>query len=281
MSTQGLHIKRRAGPLPRKWAIVLQVGLLVSWILVWEYVPKIPGLSRVSTFFDPFFISSPTRTWAALTSLLSGTSLVGSIWPFMRETLQSALVGTAIGMGVGTTLGLLLSNSEKLNQVFRPFILALNSIPRIAMIPIIVVLLGATSATAIASAAITAFFTVFFNAYAGGRQIPPQVIENAAVLGATATQLMRNVRLPFVMAWAFASLPNALSHGLLSTVTAEILTGYAGMGRLLVLAVGQANSHLTISVVIMLSVVGLGLVLLSDLLRKRWLHWWVGGRAAA
>jgi NitT/TauT family transport system permease protein len=281
VSTTGLRIRPRAGPLPRKWAIVLQIALLIAWILIWEYVPKIPGLSKVSTFLDPFFISSPTRTWGALTALLSGTSLVGSIWPFMRETLQSALIGTAIGMAVGTGLGLLLSNSERLNQVFRPFVLALNSVPRIAMIPIIVVLLGATSATAIASAAITAFFTVFFNAYAGGRQIPAQVLDNATVLGATPMQLMRSVRLPFVMAWAFASLPNAVSHGLLSTVTAEILTGYAGMGRLLVLAVGQANSHLTISVVIMLSFVGLALVLVSDLLRKRWLHWWVGGRAAA
>jgi NitT/TauT family transport system permease protein len=277
----GLLLRRRPGPLPRKWAIVLQIGLLVAWLLIWEFVPKIPGVAKISTFFDPFFISSPTRTWGALSQLLNGTSLVGSIWPFMRETLQSALIGTAIGMVVGTTLGLLLSNSEKANQVLRPFILAFNSVPRIAMIPIIVVLLGATSATAIASASITAFFTVFFNAYAGGRQIPAQVLDNAAVLGATPTQLMRNVRLPFVIAWAFASLPNAVSHGLLSTVTAEILTGYAGMGRLLILAVGQANSHLTISVVLMLSVVGLGLVLGSDLMRKRWLHWWVGGRSAA
>ena len=71
MIAQGLRIKSRPGPLPRKWAIVLQIGLLIAWILIWEFVPKIPGLSKVSTFFDPFFISSPTRTWGALTSLLS------------------------------------------------------------------------------------------------------------------------------------------------------------------------------------------------------------------
>ena len=269
----------RRKPLSPRQTLFFQVLFVVSMLLGWELVPKIPDLSTISPIFDVFFISAPTRVWTTLGNMYAGTAISGPIWPYLRETLQNALQGTAIGLVSGTIFGLLMSNDERLNQILRPFVISLNAVPRIAIIPIIVILLGATGATAVASASITSFFTVFFNAYAGGRATPGQVLDNVRVMGATPFQVMRHVRLPYVVAWSFASLPNAVSHGLLSVVTAEILTGYAGMGRLLIFAVGSASASLTIAVVIVLSSLGVILVTLSDQLRRRWLHWWIEGRA--
>ncbi len=268
-------------PLGRGSALLLQALVILVLLAGWEYVPKLPNLSKISPIFDAYFISAPSRVFQTLVEMFSGTSISGPIWPYLRETVQNALIGTCIGMVGGMVVGLLMSNDARLNQILRPFVVSLNAVPRIAIIPIMVILLGASGATAIASASITSFFAVFFNAYTGGRATPGQVLENARVLGATPTQVMRHVRLPYVLAWSFASLPNALSLGLLSVVTAEILTGYAGTGRLLIFAIGSASSSLTIAVVIVLSTMGVALVAISDLLRRRWLHWWIGGRASA
>ena len=260
--------------------MTLQLLIVASALAGWEYVPKIEGAAKISPLFDVFFISSPSRVYQTLVNLATGKALSGPIWPFIQVTVTTALVGTLIGMAIGTALGLLLSNDRRINQVFRPFVVALNAVPRIAIIPIIVILLGASTGTSVTTAAITGFFSVFFNAYEGGRSLPSQALENAKVLGASSYQMMRFVRLPYVVAWSFATLPNAISHGLLAVVTAEILTGYAGMGRLLIFAIGAASASLTIAVVVVLSAVGLVLVALGDVVRRRWLHWWIEGRAA-
>jgi len=274
------RLVRRNVRLSRRTTLILQVLIVVAALLGWEYVPKIEGASKISPLFDVFFISSPTRVYQTLVNLANGKALSGPIWPFIQVTVTTAVVGTLIGMVFGTALGLLLSNDRRLNQILRPFVVSLNAVPRIAIIPIIVILLGASTGTSVMTAAITGFFSVFFNAYEGGRSLPPQALDNARVLGASPYQMMRFVRLPYVVAWSFATLPNAISHGLLSVVTAEILTGYAGMGRLLIFAIGAASASLTIAVVVTLSVVGLVLVALGDVIRRRWLHWWIDGRAA-
>lgn len=271
---------RRRRRFARRQALLFQALLIAVLLSAWELVPRLPGVSAAVPVLDPFFISSPTRVLDMLASLAMGGAISGPIWPFARETVQNALIGTAAGMLVGAAVGLLLSNDERLNQVVRPFVVAGNAVPRIAIIPIIVILFGASAGTSLATATITGFFTVFFNAYEGGRSLPPQMVDNARVMGATPTQLMRDVRLRYVVAWSFATLPNAVSNGLLTVVTAEILTGYSGMGRLLMLAIGAASASLTVATVVVLSTIGLILVGASEILRARALHWWIEGRAA-
>lgn len=263
--------------LSRRACIASQLGIVLVFLAAWQFVPQIPGLSQQLVLFDPFFISSPARVARKLYDLLTGSGGIASIWPFVFATLKAALVGTAIAIVTGALAGLLLSNDERLNQVLRPFIIAINAIPRIALIPIVVIMFGLTATTSIVTAVLVVFFLVFFNAYAGGRTVPKQVLENSRILGARPVQVMLSVRLPYVLAWTFAALPNAVSFGLISVVTAEILTGYVGLGRLLIDAVNSASSDLTFAVVFVLGVVGLVLVLACELFKKRLLHWWGGG----
>jgi NitT/TauT family transport system permease protein len=267
----------RTPALSRKASFAWQATIVLVFLAAWQFLPEIPGLSKEFALLDPFFISSPTRVAKKLHDLMLGTGGITSIWPFVATTLEAALIGTAIAIIAGALAGLLLSNDERLNQVLRPFVVAVNAIPRIALIPIVVIMFGLTATTSIVTAVLVVFFVVFFNAYAGGRTVPTQVLENSRVLGATPAQIMLSVRLPYVLAWTFAALPNAVSFGLISVVTAEILTGHAGLGRLLIDAVNSASADLTFAVVIVLGVVGLAMVLACELFKSRLLHWWGGG----
>jgi len=183
------------------------------------------------------------------------------------------IVGTVLGAGCG----LLLSNSRTLQRVVSPFLTFLNATPRIALIPIFVILAGPTLTTTVLTAVFIVFFLVFYNAYRGGTSVPRAVVQNVELLGASRREVMRQVRLPYVLVWTFASLPNAISFGLVSVVTAELLTGQLGMGRLLLDSVSRVDSTLTFAVVVVLAVVGVVLVTVTEFVSRRALHWWDGG----
>lgn len=155
--------------------------------------------------------------------------------------------------------------------MFRPFLVALNTVPRIALVPIIVIIFGPT----FQSSVVLAFIVVFWNAYEGGRSVAPQLLECSGLLGASQRQVMIHVRLPYVVAWGLAALPLAASLRIVAVVTGEILTGYPGLGRLISVAQSTADSTLTFAVAITLSVLGLVLVGLAEVVKRRVLHWWV------
>jgi NitT/TauT family transport system permease protein len=153
----------------------------------------------------------------------------------------------------------------------------MNAVPRIALIPIIVVIFGATFQAAVVIAVLTVYFVAFFSAYQGGRNIAPELLQNSYLLGATRWQIMTTIRFQYCLAWTLHALPLAVTFGLISVVTGEIMTGYAGLGRLIEVAAISAQSSLTFAVVVVLSVLGLLTVGLAEIIKRRMLHWWEQG----
>lgn len=250
-----------------------QVVIVVVFLVCWQYLPTVGWISDHITILNSFYISSPSAIFKTLAYLLTGTHGVPLLWPYLRTTVEAAVIGAAIGMLLGGTAGLIFSNSKTLSKIARPFIVLLNSIPRVALIPIFVLLAGPTVRGSTTSAAFTVFFLTFFNAFEGGNSVNESMLENATLLGARPIAIMRYVRLPMVMAWTFAAIPNAISFGIVVAVTAELLAGIPGMGFILLESTTNVESALTFAIVIALSVVGLVLYSLASLLRKRLLHW--------
>jgi NitT/TauT family transport system permease protein len=252
------------------WQIAIVTALLAGW----QWIPKIKGAKHVSPVFDSFFVSSPTRVARELYWLATGAHDTPTIWVPFERSVVPAIVGTAIAIAVGAVAGLVCSNWGTLNRVARPFILVGNSLPRIALIPIVVVIAGPTKTADVVIGFAVVFFLVFFNAYEGGISVPPETLENVRILGASRWQELRRVRFPYVLVWTFASLPNAIAFGLTAIVTAELFTGSTGLGELLIVAVQTANADLTFAVTIVLGLTGLALIAGATGIRSRVLHWW-------
>jgi ABC-type nitrate/sulfonate/bicarbonate transport system permease component len=102
------------------------------------------------------------------------------------------------------------------------------------------------------------------------------MVQNVRLLGGSGLRVMLDVRLPYVIAWTFASLPNAIAFGLVSVVTAEILSGGIGLGGMLSSAVNTVDATLTFAIVVVLGTVGAVLVIGAGRVRRRVLHWWPG-----
>lgn len=272
--------KEARGRSNKKWQVTrlaLQVLITLGFLLAWEFLPKLTFLHDNIRFLDPFVISAPTRTAATVRDLMFnqsfGSRTAVNLWPYLFYTLQATLCGTAIGIVVGALTGLLFSQSRSLSEVMQPFIVMLNTVPRVALIPIFVIIAGPTIAAETLSVFAVVFFLAFFNSFEGGRSISPAMIDNARLLGASSVGVMATIRLPIVVKWTFAIVPNAISFGLVIAVTTELLAGLRGMGQLLLAATTSLDSDLTFAVIVVLAVVGLVLYALSKLLYRQVVRW--------
>ena len=143
--------------------------LILAVILgAWETLTRIPWFTQ-NTLFDPFFISQPSRVAVRLWEWLQPGPR--SVWPHLWLTLQATLIGLAVGVGSGFLVGMTLSRSRFLADVFNPYIVAFNSMPRIAFVPLITMFFGLGLASKVVTSWFVVFFLVFFNTYKGRRSV--------------------------------------------------------------------------------------------------------------
>jgi NitT/TauT family transport system permease protein len=266
--------KSRGIPWPVS-RLLLQVALVACVLLAWEYLPQISWLSSNIRFLDPFFISSPSSIAPALQTLVTGEGAQGGItmWPFLWFTVRGAVLGTVIGLALGAVVGLLFSNSPRLSDVITPFIIFTNTVPRVALIPIFVLVAGPTLDSEVLGVVAVVFFLTFFSAWQGGKTVSNAMIQNAELLGASPVAVMRTIRFPVVLIWTFATIPSALSFGLLMAVTFEVLAGLPGMGNLLQTSMQNVNSAQTFAVIVVLCAVGLIFYIAAQGIRRLLIRW--------
>lgn len=260
----------RAIAAPYIWQFLIVVGVLSAW----QWIPTIKGAPKLSPVLDPFFISSPKRIGTELYRLSTGAHHNPTIWAPFQHSMVPAVLGTLLALAAGVLFGLIFSSWRFLDRVVRPFLILFNAAPRIVLIPIIVLIAGSSVRADIIVGFIVVVFMVFFNAFEGGKSVPPEVLDNAKILGAGTFDELFRIRLPYVLVWTFAILPNAVAFGLTAIVTAELFTGANGMGQLMITAVNTANADLTFAVVLILSAAALVLISIAGVIRNRVLHWW-------
>ncbi len=256
---------------PPVWVAQLLIAVVI--LAGWQWLPDVRWVTNTFNFASPFFISSPSQIAVEIWHMLIGGAHVPLLWSPLAQTLLSALLGTALGIAIGLAAGLVLSSSAYLQAVARPYVLALNAVPRVAVIPIIVLIVASAFAADVITAFTVVVFLVFFNAFEGASTVDRDIIANVKILGAGRFDILWRVRRPLAVAWTFASIPNAIAFGLVGTVTTEIFTGSSGIGQLLIAGVDTSNATLTFAVVGELTIVGVLLVVISMTLRRRVLHW--------
>ena len=250
--------------------VLCQILVTVMFFGTWEILTGVTWFVQ-NTLFDPFFISRPSLIFARMFDwLMPGPD---SIWPHLFETLRATFVGLVVGAGSGFLVGLALAQNQFLARVFNPFIVALNSMPRIAFVPLITLLFGFGLASKVVTAWFVVFFLVFFNTYKGSRSVQRELIEFCGTLGASSRQILWRVRVPFGAAWTFASLPNAVSFALVGVVLSEFVGSGTGMGYLMISALAALNATDMFAAIGVLSLVGLILVYLVQAVERRVLHW--------
>jgi NitT/TauT family transport system permease protein len=251
------------------WRLVL----LAAFLACWQWLPDVSALRQHVHFLNPFFISSPEQVAKQMWEFAVPHAGSQAIWPYLWGTMEATLIGFVVGTGLGFIAGLVLSNMPRVNAVLQIYVVALNSVPRIALVPVIILIAGPGTASSVLSAVIVVFFITFFSAFEGGTHVPPAVLSNAVVMKASPLQIMMYVRMRYVVLWLFAVIPNAVAFSLIAVVTTEILVGSGGVGAMLLSATSNLQATVTMAVVIFLSIVGVVLLRAATFARQRILFW--------
>lgn len=249
-----------------------QIGLVAVFLAVWEIGTRLPVLSKTFNLFDPFFVSRPSQIAVRLYEWTLGAR-AGYLWPHLWATLSATMVGLVVAVVTGFVVGLLFSQKRELALVLNPFIVALNSLPRIAFVPLITMIFGLGLASKVVTAWFIVFFLVFFNTFKGGMAIEKDLLDFCRTLGANERQLTWTVRIPNALAWTFTALPNAVSFSLIGVVIAEFVGSTTGMGYLIIVSLATLNAGDMFAALTVLSLVGVTLVTAFQMLERRILKW--------
>lgn len=271
-----------------------RTAILVIALLVWQYgyeLRRVPSLrSWVPGFLDPYFVSKPSEIWLSFlklscladrTGALQGWDAIGTcleensnnLWSATLVTLKNTWWGFVGGTMLGILGGLLLGRSDYLARICQPFIVALNSIPRIAIVPLIILMFGIGDLSKIVTAWIVVFFVVFFNTFEGTRAVDPDQVAAARLLGANEWTITRTVVVPSALGWVFASLTPAVSFSLIGVIVGEFIGSERGIGKLIVEAEARANASEMMVAIIVLMVVGIVLALVVRRIQGHLLRW--------
>lgn len=191
-------------------------GALLAWHLIAPHAPR--GV-----------IPSPAQTWSAALKL----GAEGRLWPAFVDTSRVYLGGMALAVAAGLPLGLLLGASRLLGRVADPFVNALAAMPRVAFIPLIIVILGLGPTAKTFIVFLGAVMPVLLNTWAGVRAADPELVEMARSTGAGRGRIWRHVMLPGALPFIVVGLRLGATIGLINTVVAELYTAVRGLGGLL------------------------------------------------
>ncbi len=249
------------------WQIFVMAVILVPW----EVLTRIEWF-QTHTVLDPFFVSRPSLILLKLWDWTFGAQ-AGFLWPHLASTLWATLLGFVIGSSTGFAAGLALSQYRFLNKVLSPYIVALNSSPRIAFVPLITMMFGLGLLSKVVTSWFVVFFVVFFNAYKGGNSIERELLDFCRTLGGSPRQVTASVRVPTALAWTFTALPNAVSFALIGVVISEFVGSTTGVGYLMIVSLSTLNAAEMFAALTSLSLVGVLLVYAIQAVERRLLHW--------
>lgn len=175
---------------------------------------------------DPFYVSTPSAIAVKIVSEFVSAGFYRDLYVTSIELFVGYVIGAASGVGIGV----LLARWPTLAQIFDPIFVALNSIPRVALAPLLIVWLGIDLAPKIVLGATLVFFLTFFNTLAGIRNVSPGLVDVARVLGSTDWQIFHKVMLPAAAPWIMTGLKMSLPFALIGVIVGEFLAASSGLG---------------------------------------------------
>jgi len=188
-------------------------------------------------------------------------------WGHIAETGTAFIIALAIAIIAGLAIGLMLGINRTAAEVFEPFLLAGNSIPKIALYPIVLLIFGIGMPAKIAFGAIHGVVPVAIFTLTACGSVPPVLIRTAAAMRLARWDMIRSVLLPAVLPDIFSGIRLGFSLTLIGTVLGEMFGSQRGLGYLLMTAIGLQNIQVIMSVTLLLVIVAAtvnGLLLYQD-----------------
>lgn len=257
------HVERswwdKYGDTATVW--ISRTVLLVVVLVLWEVAS--------GRWIDDTFISRPSDIVDRLSEWWSDGTLATNTW----ITVQEIVYGFLLGAAAGAFAGYLFGASRFVYRVLDPFIMALYSIPKVALAPLFIVWIGIGTDMKVLLAAVTVFFLVFLNTAAAVREVDRGLIDAVRLMGGGRRQIAMKVVLPSSMAGFLTGLKVSVPYALIGAVIGELVASNRGLGYLINDAASQFDTAGVFAALVVLSLIAGVLNILVGMLDHRVNRW--------
>jgi len=248
------------------------VNLLAPWIAgllllaLWEVGCRLFAVPE-------FILPTPSASFAAL------VEFAGPIWFNAGFTLWVTLLGFALAVAFGLVLGVIVGSSPLAYAALNPLLIGFNSVPKVALVPILVIWFGIGAVPAVLTAFLISFFPIVVNVATGIATLEPELRDLLRSLGARPIDILLKVGLPRAMPYFFASLKVAVTLAFVGSVISETIAGNRGIGYLMLQASSSFRVPLVFAGLFVVAAMGVGMYAAFAVVERRLTGWAFRGSA--
>jgi len=232
------------------------IGLFV----LWELIVRIFNI-------PPYVLPTPSE------SIIVGWQFHEAIWMHAYHTLYTTLAGFAIAVVFGVVLGALVGSSRAIYDAANPLLVGFNSVPKVALVPVLVMWFGIGTVPAIITAFLISFFPIVVNVATGLATLEPELRDVLRSLGATRRDILIKVGFPRAMPYFFASLKVAITLAFVGSVISETVASNVGVGYLMLSASSKFNMPLVFAGLLVIAVMGIAMYEIFNVIERRSTKW--------
>ena len=237
--------------------VLITLVNLTCFFLLWELVAR-------AGWVNPLVLPRASQMFSATYDAFAS----GEMWPHVRHSLQNFTIGMLISAAIGIPLGLLLGASRTVDTILSPYMWTMASLPRIALIPLLILTLGFGNKMQLTIIVLSAVFPIAINCWAGVKTVDPSLLRAGAVFGANTVTQYQKIVLPFTLPFVISGIQQGIARALVGMLVGELLGGGGeGLGRVLALSADRFDIPLLYGVLILLAIMSV-----SAVQSMRWLE---------
>ena len=217
------------------------------------------------------FLPSPSAFFAALWEWR------GPVFEHSFQTFYTTIVGFGLAMVAGMALGVAIGSTALLYRSMYPLLIGFNTIPKVAIVPLLVLWFGIGAVPAIITAFLISFFPILVNVATGIATVEPELQDVLRSLGARKCDILRKVGIPRSMPYFFASLKISITFAFVGSIVSENVAANSGIGHLMTVASSRFEVDLAFAALFVIAMMGIFMYLITALFERRMTGWSVRG----
>lgn len=239
---------------------MLPIGVFVVLLIVWEAAVQ---------FFDipVYLLPAPSVIWT------DSVALAGTMGEHTLATLSTVIVGFIISIAISLPLAVFMTSSPVISSAIYPLLVLTQSIPKVALAPILVVMLGANELPRLVITFLVTFFPLVIAIAIGLMSVPDELIELGRSFKASKLQELYRIRLPYAVPFIFSGLKVAIALAVVGAVVGEFVNADKGLGYMIITATAFFKTPVAFGALILLSIMGIVLFQVVVIIERIFFPW--------
>lgn len=253
--------------LSRVWSLGIPLSILVGLIIVWELWVQLGDVPKWQLPAPSAIVQELVSSW-------------GLLWKHTVVTLEEVVLGFLISLAVGIALAVAIAYSRILERSIYPIVISSQTIPIIAIAPLLLIWVGYGIASKVIVVVLICFYPITVNMIDGLKAIDPDMVRMMRTLGASRWQIFTKLQIPTSLPYLFSGIKIGISVSVIGAVIGEWVGASAGLGYLITYSQPLFLTSRVFSAIVILSVLATSLFLLASFIERLMLPWYYNERRA-